>query len=821
MSDSQSNKQNQGEDDNNVSSSIESNENYPFRLNDEESEPQSSTTESMLKAKKQSWRQVLMLGFSSLGAIYGDIGTSPLYVLNSIKYPNSSPTEEDIYGAISIIFYLFTFIVIFKYILIVLFLGTNDGEGGQVAIYAKIARSLKIGPKGVHIPGSPEKTDLELLARAETSSSFKSSNLFLNKASGFKTNPKLIKFISKFILFGCFFGCSLVMSDGLLTPTTSVLSAIAGIQIANPSFNDVLAVSEVVLIVLFLIQQFGSNKISFTFAPIIFLWLIGLIISGIYNIVKFHPAVFKSLSPYYAIQLLKHSGIDVFSGAMLSITGTEAMFADVGHFGRLPIQLTLTLFVYPALIICYLGQGAYIIKHPEALSNPFFYSIPGGLNSWIYWVMFVLATLSTIIASQALILGVFSITSQLINLDCFPNFKIIHVSKKYAGKVYIPAINWLLMIGVCATTAGFKNSNNVTAAYGLGITLDFLVTSSLIMVCMTYVYNWNILIPITYALIFLPLEVIMVISNLKKITHGAWFPLMMSGIFMMFLSFWRWARSRKVNQDFKTRIRIGDLYPELKKQPPQSETVDLNDRGRPMSIVNSSNEELVEYGVTLPKILKTNNNQLKVQSKFGLMNLKKYDGIAIMYNDSSVHTLNSPNTVPQVYGKLVSSFSSIPSVFIFCSIRVLSIPTVPNDERVLIGSMKIPGHYRCIIRYGFMEEILIDKELNNHILNSIPDINELAIKFNLNNKCILTKPCTIPILHIFENNLIRSHDYSSEEHETKNPLVKCKRFIRKILINHIFSPIYSDFQSNGKFLKISDEDEESEKKMFLGGVVRI
>lgn len=196
------------------------------------------------------------------------------------------------------------------------------------------------------------------------------------------------------------------MSDGLLTPTTSVLSAIGGIQVAIPSFKYVLEISEVILIVLFVAQQFGASKISFTFAPIIFLWMIGLLLCGIYNIAKHHPGIFAALSPYYAIKSLKSGSIDVFAGVMLSITGTEALFSDVSLVGRLPIQLTMCCFIYPSLMLCYLGQAAYLVKHPDAYTNPFFLSLPGG--NGIYWTMFVLATLATIIASQALILLVFN-----------------------------------------------------------------------------------------------------------------------------------------------------------------------------------------------------------------------------------------------------------------------------------------------------------------------------------------------------------------------------------------------------------------------------
>ncbi|KAK6199311.1 high affinity potassium transporter [Scheffersomyces amazonensis] len=781
-------------------------------------ESQDSIKEHGHGTGKQNWKEIFMLSFSSLGAIYGDIGTSPLYVLNSIKYSSYPPNKDDIYGGISVIFYIFTIIVIFKYVAIVLVLGPNNGEGGQVAIYAKIARYLNIGPKGVRIPGAAEISDMELLTRQDTTSSFMSANSQVTRIEKLRKSPTMTKFIQTFILCACFIGCSLVFSDGLLTPTTSVLSAIGGIQVAVPSFDHVLAVSEVILVALFIIQQFGSNKISFLFAPIVFIWLIGLLVCGIYNIVKHDPGVFKALSPYYAIKLLKNSGVNVFGGAMLSITGTEAMFADIGHFGKLPIQITLGFFVYPSLIICYLGQGAYLVGHPEAYVNPFFLSIPGGTSGGPYWLMFVLSTLATIIASQALILSVFSIVSQLINLDCFPQLKIVHVSKAYEGKVYIPSINWLLMIGVCLTTAGFKNSNNVTAAYGLGISLDFIVTSSLMVLCMFYVFKFNIIWPIIYVLIFVPLEMCLVIANMSKVVHGAWFPLMMTGLSFLFLSIWRWGRSRKVNHEFSSRISIGDLFPRFRKTP---ELINLN--LGPTSVAANSNSTNDAAHITKDVIHEVHQDTKDtINTRFGKTTLKRHEGIAIMYNDSSMQNMNSPNTLPLIYAKLIKNFSSIPSTFIFCSTRVLSIPYVPQEDRVLIASMKIPGHYRCILRFGFMEEITIDYSLNKKIISSIPGSNRLArkfssIEFESNNVTV----DNIPILHIFENNMIRSHDYSSEEYKTKNPFKIIHRLGRKILINYLFSPLSSMTQERGRLVKLKDEEEESDKKIFIGGISRI
>lgn len=770
------------------SSNTNTNNNHNHNNDDDDDEESSidSTPTQLPPAVKQSWREIFMLSFSSLGAIYGDLGTSPLYTMNSIKYSQSPPNKDDVYGAVSIIFYVFTIIVIFKYVCIVLVFGPNNGEGGQVAIYAKIARFLKIGPKGVIIPGKKVETgelddvDLKILARQDTSMS---TDTIHSRIEQIKQHPVMIKLLKNFILGACFFGCSLVMSDGLLTPTTSVLSAIGGIQIAVPSFNSVLAVSEVILIVLFLIQRFGSTKISFTFAPIVCIWMFGLIICGIYNIVAHHPGIFAALSPYYAIKILRNGGIDVFGGAMLAITGTEAMFADIGHFGKLPIQLTLSFFVYPALVLCYLGQGAYLVKHPDAVVNPFFISLPGGTGSPVYWIMFVLSTLTSIIASQALILSVFSITSQLINLDCFPKLRVVHVSHQYAGKVYIPTVNWMLMIGVVCTAAGFQNSNNVTAAYGLGISLDLIVTSCLIIICLFYVYNTNVIWPLAFALIFIPLEACLVIANLKKVPHGAWFPLMMAVLFGTFLATWRWARSKRVEHELRQQVKIGDLYPFFQTK---SVTVDL---GCDLDLGTRGRQRVT----VIPQPAKN-----QVETKFGTQVLQKHPGVGFMYVDSLL--TNSPNTLPQLYAKIVQNFASIPNNLVFVGVRVLSIPYVVDHQRFVLAPMKLPGHFKCIIRYGFMEEIQMSEELIKSIVGLLP-IPEAIVD-------------ELPVVHFFENDIIQCREFERDDKWIINVVMRLKHTVRKLVVNYFFNPL----------LQLTHEYNNGDVKMeriLIGGIARI
>ncbi|CAN3361706.1 high affinity potassium transporter [Diutina catenulata] len=773
--------------------------------------------EELPRLGTQNWRAVSALAFASLGAVFGDLGTSPLYVLNSINYKSMPPEKEELLGGLSVIFWLFTLIVVIKYIGIVLFVGPYQGEGGQIAIYCKIATRMKFikGPKT-----TVEYDDLNLLSRAETNASYLSETSDQGIVDKIKHHPVVVRVLQVLVLLLCFIGCSLVISDGLLTPTTSVLSAIGGIEVAVPSFSSVLPVAEVVLIALFLIQRFGSNRISFVFAPVIVIWLLGLLLVGIYNIATFEPGIFKALSPHYAINLLRSNGIDVVSGGMLAITGTEAMFADIGHFGRLPIQLALVCFVYPCLMINYLGQGAYCLHNPAAITNPFFISLPGGDSGGVFWVMFVLATLATIIASQALILSVFSILGQLINIDCFPNLKIIHTSKSYIGKVYIPTVNWLLMIGVVATTAGFQVSSRVTAAYGLGISLDFVVTSVLIFLCMLYVYNWNIMVCLLFLCVFVPLEMTLVIANLKKVPHGAWFTLMVMAIVFTFLSLWRWCSSRVARYQRSSRVALTQVYPRLL----QPEVLDLQpsklDKDDEQSI---KSEEEQDYSVedseditenrpreTEPLLSAANRTYdtppLEVSSHFGRHSLATYPGIAFMYNDQPQFNLESPNTLPRVYVDLVKSFSSLPSKFVFCVPRVLGIPEIPDEERILVAPAKIPGHYKCVVRFGFMQDVRINQALLGRIIRSLPDA---GCEGNYSAE-------TVPVLHIFENNLVkcRSPRYS------RNPAKAVAHYLRRAAIETFFYPIASVTSASGDLVEVTDE-EELDKKIFVGEVIRV
>ncbi|CDK27114.1 unnamed protein product [Kuraishia capsulata CBS 1993] len=754
--------------------------------------------------------EVLFLGFSSLGAIYGDIGTSPLYTVSTILSSSSSLKKSDIYGSASCIFWIFTLVVIVKYALIVLFLGPNNGEGGQVAIYAKIARTLKIGPRGVKIPGvgvgggkaatalSDMDEDLLTLTRTATGASATSNR---NEGAFIKS------LLSVPILVLCFIGCSLVISDGLLTPTTSVLSAVDGIAVAAPSLESkVLPISCVILLCLFIAQSLGSGKISILFAPVIFIWFICIFVMGCINI-NLHPDIMKALSPVYAIDFLKDKGdIDTLAGVMLAVTGTEAMFADIGHFGKLPIQLTLIFFVYPCLMLTYLGQAAFLMEHPDAVENIFYRSIPGGVGSGFYWFVFVISTLATVIASQALILGVFSIVKQLIMLDCFPRFKVLHVSAKNTGQIFIPVVNYMLMVGVICTTVGFKTSAAVTAAYGLGVALDFFVTTILISIAMIWVFKFKFIIPLVFFAAFGALECTLVASGLKKVVHGAWFPLMMTVISFTFMSCWRWFRSLKVNNELDSVKSVQDMF--VLKAPRGEEVLDLkrpNIAGREFEILpesEASEEEDIEEDI--------NEGFLLFKNGVNEIPISRTKSVAFLYSQTSV-PLTARKFLPELLSDILSIFQTLPQVLVVVETRVGTVPNLEPHERISLQKVEaIDGVYRCIIRSGFMQSSEIDNSLVNHILGKIEETRTFGPKILGTDMQLNT-----PLVHLFEKEVLKARGFTTTSSKWLNIIRRPGHLTRSMVIDHFLVPLNSAFQGLEEMLKIDNQDKNQEV-IFIG-----
>ncbi|RVW54593.1 Potassium transporter 20 [Vitis vinifera] len=373
------------------------------------------------------WSVILHLAFQSLGIVYGDIGTSPLYVYAS-TFTDGVKHNDDILGVLSIIFYTLTLIPLFKYVLTVL-KATDNGDGGTFALYSLICRYAKVGL----IP-SQQAEDREVSNfRLELPSKR------LQMASKLKSKLEKSNSAKFFLLFATMLGTSMVIGDGVLTPCISVLSAVGGIKEVTDSMTQdrIVWISVGILVCLFMVQRFGTDKVGYSFAPIICVWFALISGIGVYNFIKFDPTVVKAINPKYIIDYFRRNKKQAWislGGAVLSITGTEALFADVGHFTVRSIQISMCAVTYPALVLAYTGQASFLRKHHQDVADLFFKSIPHGL----YWPMFVVAVSAAIIASQAMISGTFSIIQQSLSLGCFPRVKIMHTSTKYEGQVYIP-----------------------------------------------------------------------------------------------------------------------------------------------------------------------------------------------------------------------------------------------------------------------------------------------------------------------------------------------------------------------------------------------
>ena len=383
------------------------------------------------------------LALASLGVVYGDIGTSPLYTMEAIfagTYPVPL-TPNETFGVLSLIFWALMIVVSLKYVMFIM-RADNQGEGGMMALMALVLRS--------------------------------------SSAESLK---------GRLILIMGLFGAALFFGDSMITPAISVLSAVEGLEVTAPALQSyVIPVTIVVLVGLFVVQHRGSGSVASLFGPVMVLWFAGLAVLGIVNIVH-EPSVLRALSPQYAVAFfIEHKGLGllVLGAVFLAVTGAEALYADMGHFGSKPIRMAWFWLVFPALTLNYFGQGALLIQHPAALRNPFYLLAP----PWALYPMIVVATLATIIASQAVICGAFSLGAQAMKLSYSPRLHVIHTSEAAFGQIYLPVINWVLFIAVVSLVLGFKTSTNLASAYGMSVAGTMVITTVLAFVVVRDLWKW-------------------------------------------------------------------------------------------------------------------------------------------------------------------------------------------------------------------------------------------------------------------------------------------------------------------------------------------
>ncbi|ONM13765.1 potassium transporter 26 [Zea mays] len=594
--------------------------------------------------------QLALLAYQSLGVVYGDIGTSPLYTFSSFALPN--PGAADILGILSLILWTLTLVSLVKYVFVVLH-ADDHGEGGTFALYSLLRQHVNFSGKSVPVPVTRLASDVNLRFHSRKSSQQPRMLAFLEGSS----------IAQAVITYLVLVGTCMVMGDGALTPSISVLSAVQGIQSRSSSIKQghVVLLCVVILVILFLFQQYGTSKVGFTFSPIMLVWFALIASTGLYNIIKHYPPILKAISPHYIYLFFarnKRVGWEQFGTVVLCITGVEAMFADLGHFNKKSIQMAYSCLVYPSLILAYAGQAAFLIKNPSKLSTTFYSSVPEPL----FWPMFVVATLAAIVASQALISASFSIVRQSVALGCFPRVTMKHTSKKYEGRVYSPEINYFLMIACVLITVGFKGGPEIGQAYGVAVIWVMLITTHLITVVMVIIWQVHYAIAGTFYAIFAAIEGLMTISLLYKIAQGGWVPFAITAFFLIITLSWTYGRSKKH----------------------EYEVSNLMDRQDFIKIVNMSN---------------------------------RVPGICIFCTDLM-------NGIPPIVRHYVQHMGCLRELMVFVTVRHLPVTSVLPEERFLFDRLEPFGVYRCIVQYGYMDTQ--NMEDHEYVVSIIASLKEIA-----------------------------------------------------------------------------------------------
>ena len=440
-------------------------------------------------------RRLLPVTLTAIGVVYGDIGTSPLYTIRECFYGTHgvAVTQENVLGVLSMVLYALVIVISVKYIAIVM-RADNQGEGGILALTALLP---------------PRQEGRRIVT------------------------PVLIAL--------GIFGAALLYGDGMITPAISVLGAVEGLVVQAPRFEAyVVPIAVVILIALFLVQQYGTHRVGRLFGPVMVLWFVTIAVLGVVWIVR-EPSVLTALNPVHAVRYFRSHGLPgvaVLGAVFLAVTGGEALYADMGHFGKRPIRLAWFALVLPALVLNYFGQGALLLTNPAAAQQPFFLLAP----SWALMPLVALATAAAVIASQALISGAFSLTQQAIQLGYAPRLDIEHTSSYEMGQVYVPQVNWALMVSTIAIVIGFETSGALAAAYGIAVTMTMVITAVLLHVVAVRRWRWPVLAVSAVTAVFLTVDLTFFAANLLKVFQGGWLPLLIGGVIFTLMTTWKTGR---------------------------------------------------------------------------------------------------------------------------------------------------------------------------------------------------------------------------------------------------------------------------------------
>ena len=550
-------------------------------------------------------KHLFFLALGALGVVYGDIGTSPLYAFRESFHTSHgiAISSSNILGVLSLIFWSLVIVITIKYLVFVM-RADNHGEGGILALTALIGAKSRVMLQGT------QRWVLVMLG---------------------------------------LFGTALLYGDGMITPAISVLSAVEGLGIVTPFFEPyILPITVIILIALFMFQNKGTERVGKVFGPVMVLWFTVLALLGISWIVR-QPSVLVAVNPVYASSFFWENGwrgFLVLGSVFLVVTGGEALYADMGHFGRAPIRLAWFVLVLPALLLNYFGQGALLMQHPEAVENPFYAMAPG----WALIPLVLLATAATVIASQALITGAFSLTMQAVQLGYLPRVSIAHTSAAEIGQIYISSINWVLMISCVALVLAFRTSGNLAAAYGVAVTSTMVITTLLLYRVEHKRWGWSLPVAVASTSFFLVIDLAFFGANLVKIPAGGWFPLVIGVV--VFTAMTTWRRGRAI---LAQRLKAGT--------PP-----------------------IVNFVENLP-----------------FATLTRVPGVAVfMYSD--------PGGTPPALVQNLRHNRVIHEQVVLLSLTTEEIPHVPRNERMHLTDLG-NGFHRMILHYGFMETPNVPRDI--------------------------------------------------------------------------------------------------------------
>ncbi|WVZ73841.1 hypothetical protein U9M48_022099 [Paspalum notatum var. saurae] len=620
----------------------------------------------------ESWRATLLLAYQSLGVVYGDVATSPLYVYKSAFAGDDiqhSEGNEEIYGVLSFVFWTLTLITLVKYVLIVL-RADDGGEGGTFALYSLICRHVRAGL----LPGGGTRD--ELMDQEDDKATGRRGERPVSRARALLEKYRVLQ---RLLLLFALLGTCMVIGDGVLTPAVSVFSAVSGLELSMEKEQHKyieLPVACAILICLFALQHYGTHKVGFLFAPIICIWLLCISAIGLYNIMHWDHHVYRALSPYYMYQFLKKTqtgGWMSLGGILLCVTGSEAMYADLGHFSQSSIQIAFISVVYPALVLAYMGQAAFISQHHNFESSyqiGFYVSVPETLR----WPVLVIAILAAVVGSQAIITGTFSIIKQCSSLSCFPGVKIVHTSSTVHGQVYIPEINWMLMILCLAVTIGFRNTKHLANAQGLAVITVMLVTTCLMSLVIVLCWNKSIFLALGFLLFFGTIEVLYFSASLVKFHEGAWVPVTLSFIFMVVMCVWHYGTIKKYEFDVQNKVSVNWL--------------------------------------------------LNLGPSLGIVRVR---GIGLIHTELM-------SGIPAIFSHFVTNLPAFHQVLVFLCVKSVPVPHMQPEERFLVGRIGPKEYrlYRVIVRYGYRDVQKDDLEFEKELVSNIAEFIRSSGEYDKN-----------------------------------------------------------------------------------------